>query len=209
MLFRSKFREPHWLYAIPGNHDWYDGLTAFTYRFCAHRPERRNRSLPNEGHAIAGRITTQTRSYFATKLPGKWWLCGVDVQLDGWIDDEQNAFFHYISQCVMEPGANIIVCAPNPEWQYLCVDRDEKQFASIAYVSAVICGDVAGAGAQARASYRFRNKAAPAQRRHFIRLVLAGDSHHYARYVEGEESPGNRNCAQYVTCGLEIGRAHV
>ena len=26
-----------------------------------------------------------------------------------------------------------------------------------------------------------------------IRLVLAGDSHHYARYVEGEESPGNRN----------------
>src|SRR5437762_1918919 len=45
------------LYAVPGNHDWYDGLTAFLRLFVrAHDGD------------IGGWQTRQTRSYFAIEL---------------------------------------------------------------------------------------------------------------------------------------------
>jgi hypothetical protein len=54
---------PH-VFAIPGNHDWYDGLTAFARLFCSRVG----------GRHFAGWRTRQRRSYFALKLPGRWWL---------------------------------------------------------------------------------------------------------------------------------------
>ena len=53
------------LYAVPGNHDWYDGLTAFLRLFAA----------PRDG-TIGGWRTRQSRSYFALQLPADWWLFG-------------------------------------------------------------------------------------------------------------------------------------
>jgi len=50
------------LYAIPGNHDWYDGLASFLRVFCA-----------REGRIGEWR-TRQRRSYFALKLPNDWWI---------------------------------------------------------------------------------------------------------------------------------------
>jgi hypothetical protein len=55
------------LFAIPGSHDWYDGLLNFTNVFC-------------RGRSIGAWQTSQTRSYFALKLPHRWWLWGVDMQ---------------------------------------------------------------------------------------------------------------------------------
>jgi hypothetical protein len=53
---------PHpMLLAVPGNHDWYDGLTSFMRIFCQRR-------------WIGGWQTKQTRSYFAVQLPHRWWL---------------------------------------------------------------------------------------------------------------------------------------
>ena len=46
---------PH-LFTVPGNHDWYDNLVAFTRLFCV-------------GRWFAGWQTKQRRSYFALKLP--------------------------------------------------------------------------------------------------------------------------------------------
>ena len=66
--------------SIPGNHDWYDGLGAFMRLFCANR-------------WIAGRRTRQSRSYFALKLPQRWWLIGTDVQLNSDIDVPQVEYF--------------------------------------------------------------------------------------------------------------------
>src|SRR5262245_60600882 len=71
-LPRSSAPHPD-LFAIPGNHDWYDGLIAFTRRFCA-------------GRWFAGWRTHQRRSYFAIQLPHDWWLLGTDVQLGSDID---------------------------------------------------------------------------------------------------------------------------
>ena len=55
------------LVALPGNHDWYDGLTAFL-RVFTHR------------RSIGGWLTEQKRSYFAVQLPHRWWLLGLDSQ---------------------------------------------------------------------------------------------------------------------------------
>src|SRR4051812_1925406 len=57
------------LFAIPGNHDWYDGLISFTRLFCAPRK-------------IGGWHTEQRRSYFAIRLPHNWWIWALDYQLE-------------------------------------------------------------------------------------------------------------------------------
>ncbi|MBD0259531.1 MAG: metallophosphoesterase [Cytophagales bacterium] len=64
-------QNPPSVFAIPGNHDWYDGLSAFLKLFC--QPDR----------WIGAWKTQQQRSYFAIKLPYNWWLWGIDIQLCG------------------------------------------------------------------------------------------------------------------------------
>ncbi|MBI4627625.1 MAG: metallophosphoesterase, partial [Candidatus Rokubacteria bacterium] len=71
-LPRTEAPHPH-LFAIPGNHDWYDNLVSFSRRFGQER-------------WIGGWQTLQRRSYFALKLPHRWWLWAVDVQLESDID---------------------------------------------------------------------------------------------------------------------------
>src|SRR5690606_24602207 len=55
------------LFALPGNHDWYDGLTAFLRLFA-----RRG------GGRIGGWLTCPARSYLALQLPPRWWLPALD-----------------------------------------------------------------------------------------------------------------------------------
>ncbi|HEX9802569.1 MAG TPA: metallophosphoesterase [Gammaproteobacteria bacterium] len=104
-------REAPALYAIPGNHDWYDGLTSFTRLFCQQR-------------WIGGWRTRQSRSYFAIRLPHNWWLWGVDVQLESDIDGPQKAYFNR-KAAEMAPGDRVILCTPEPGWVYAELgDRD-------------------------------------------------------------------------------------
>ncbi|ATB29344.1 hypothetical protein MEBOL_002793 [Melittangium boletus DSM 14713] len=90
------------LFAIPGNHDWYDGLSAFMRLFCANR-------------WLAGRRTRQSRSYFALKLPRGWWLVGTDVQLENDIDVPQVEYFRQMATH-MQPGDRVILCNAEPAW---------------------------------------------------------------------------------------------
>jgi hypothetical protein len=92
------------IFAIPGNHDWYDGLIAFTRRFCS-------------GRWIGGWRTHQRTSYFALQLPHDWWLLGTDVQLDSDIDDEQVKYFKAVA-AKMPKTARIILCNAEPHWIY-------------------------------------------------------------------------------------------
>lgn len=91
------------VYAIPGNHDWYDSLVAFSRTFC--RPER----------GFAGCPTRQTRSYFALKLPANWWLLAIDLQLGADLDEPQVQYFQKIAGC-MDDAARLIFCVPEPRW---------------------------------------------------------------------------------------------
>jgi hypothetical protein len=93
---------PRWLFAIPGNHDWYDGLASFVKQFC-------------QGRWVGGWRTTQTRSYFALALPHNWHLWAVDVALGTDIDTGQLDYFEERAQA-LEPGAQIVLCAAKPTW---------------------------------------------------------------------------------------------
>src|SRR5262249_3143996 len=110
--------EPPDLYAVPGNHDWYDGLLAFLGLFCRRRNE--DPWAPGRpGRIVGGRATQQTRSYFAIRLPHDWWLWGADIQLEGYIDQPQIDFFSHVAQRWMKPGSRLILCTGMPNWAYV------------------------------------------------------------------------------------------
>ena len=94
------------VFLIPGNHDWYDGLTQFLALFCRAR----------EKHIGSWR-TRQRRSYFALKLPNDWWIWAFDSQLGEDIDQPQADYFAAIARAMPE-GAKVVVCAAIPSWMY-------------------------------------------------------------------------------------------
>ena len=89
--------EPPELFAIPGTHDWYDGLVNFTSIFCLNR-------------WIGGWRTSQRRSYFALKLPNGWWLWGIDIQFGAYLDEVQLQYFAGVTVDQVQPGDRIILC---------------------------------------------------------------------------------------------------
>ncbi|WP_308639667.1 metallophosphoesterase [Paenibacillus silvisoli] len=90
------------VFAVPGNHDWYDGLISFSRIFTS-------RKWFNGWHA------PQQKSYFALKLPQGWWLLGTDVQLNSDIDGQQVEFFKSIAEQML-PGDRVILCNAEPYW---------------------------------------------------------------------------------------------
>jgi hypothetical protein len=97
------------IFALPGNHDWYDSLVAFGRRFCARLP-------------FAGCRTWQRRSYFALRLPRNWWLMGTDLQLGSEIDVKQLEYFRTVMDIARAEAAphepNVILCHAEPLWMY-------------------------------------------------------------------------------------------
>ncbi len=94
--------DPPTLFALPGNHDWYDGLTSFLRVFAQRRP-------------FGGWETEQTRSYFAVRLPQNWWLYAIDTQFDDYVDAPQLEYFHAASADLRE-GDAVILCTSTPAW---------------------------------------------------------------------------------------------
>jgi len=128
------------LYAIPGNHDWYDGLASFLRVFCA-----------REGRIGEWR-TRQRRSYFALKLPNDWWIWAIDIQLDTYIDDVQ---LDYFLQQPVKPGDKIVLMTAKPAWikavpgrlepgcwRYLSYFEERVVRASGAHLAMTITGDI-------------------------------------------------------------------
>ncbi len=90
------------LYAVPGNHDWYDGLGSFMNLFC-------------HGSRIGAWQTPQKRSYFALQLAHGFWLLGVDLQLQSDVDNPQIDYFLGLE---IKGGDRVILCTPEPDWIY-------------------------------------------------------------------------------------------
>jgi hypothetical protein len=95
---------PPSVYALPGNHDWYDGLTAFLRLFAK-----------NGKDCVGGWRAAQARSYFAIQLPHRWWLFAVDTPFGAYIDSPQLEYFHAAAR-LLHPGDRVIVCPPTPGW---------------------------------------------------------------------------------------------
>lgn len=140
------------VFALPGNHDWYDSLVSFTRLFCSQR-------------WFQGWRTRQRRSYFALKLPGRWWLVATDFQLGSDIDALQVAYFKRVAAS-MQPGDRIILCSAEPHWvlteTYQALDPEVNEN-NLRYLEGVF----ERAGARAR-------------------VYLAGDLHHYRRHAHAD-----------------------
>ena len=147
------------LYALPGNHDWYDGLHAFNEIFC--RGDRSSDVMIGESFDCLK--TVQTHSYFALKLKQGWWLCGIDIALNDQIDKVQNDFFSEVAKQIKE-GDRLIMCAPTPSWV-----KQARGVAGATDLLDNVVGILTANGGK-------------------LRLVLTGDQHHYARFGAGDES---------------------
>ena len=106
------------MYAIPGNHDWYDGLSSFIKLFC-------------QGRAVGNWRTQQNRSYFAIKITDNTWLWAIDIQLDEDIDKPQLDYFDKVSSEYMQEGNNVILCTAEPSWVYNTSLRLDKSYKNL------------------------------------------------------------------------------
>lgn len=146
------------VFAIPGNHDWYDSLVAFTRLFTSNRWFGRWR-------------TRQSRSYFALKLPHNWWLLGTDVQLGSDIDRPQVQYFERLRQHMDEEEAKtkepatIILCHAEPHWirawQYEGIDPNYSE-SNLRHLEKTLGKKIA--------------------------VYIAGDLHHYRRHEARDQS---------------------
>jgi hypothetical protein len=112
---------PPILLALPGNHDWYDGLTAFLRVFAQRRP-------------FGGWQTEQTRSYFAVQLPRHWWLFAIDTQLDDYVDAPQLEYFRQAA-AELRPGDAVILCTSTPAWVSAGSGGESKGYDTIEFFS--------------------------------------------------------------------------
>ncbi|HET6951262.1 MAG TPA: metallophosphoesterase [Acidimicrobiales bacterium] len=106
------------VYAIPGNHDWYDGLTGFM------------RLFGQDDRWLGGWQSHQTRSYFAVRLPHDWWLWGIDIQSDSLIDEPQLDFFHAVA--AEAAGCRLVLATAVPTWVDL--DRNPLAYRNLAFL---------------------------------------------------------------------------
>jgi hypothetical protein len=184
---------PAIMLALPGNHDWYDGLTSFIRMFTRQR-------------SIGGWRTIQTRSYFAVRLTGEspgpgrkgtpgWWLLGLDSQLGQYIDEPQLDYFYRNVTLQLQPGDAIILCVAAPFW----VDAAEpgiNEFRQVNFFE------------QDYLRRRFDPQTGLFQATGAsVRLWLTGDLHHYSRYEqrapgEARNAPTDPSRTQMITCGL-------
>jgi hypothetical protein len=184
--------------ALPGNHDWYDGLAAFRRNFCESwvlrghdyapltAPEPTDVPAPAARDDVGGWGAFQSRSYFAVQLSRHWWLWGLDSQLDAPIDAEQLAYFHDARRLLGD--ADIILCTAAPSWLEAGGRRVYAAMADTPFYTLLWFVD--------RVLGRDRGR---------IRLVLTGDQHHYAHYRPHPE-PASRGepsgfAPELLTCG--------
>ena len=134
----SNWPIPH-VFAIPGNHDWYDSLVAFSDIF-AWKPW------------FAGWRTRQERSYFVLKLPHNWWLFGIDVQLGSDLDSPQLDYFKDVGNLMEDETAksgvpaSIILVVAEPIWleepRHFKRKLDELERKLGLYIAVFIAGDL-------------------------------------------------------------------
>ncbi|KSV76044.1 hypothetical protein N185_16480 [Sinorhizobium sp. GW3] len=153
------------LFAIPGNHDWYDGLISFVRLFCQSNPKR----------WIGALYVQQPRSYFSYKLPHGWWIWGVDVASEDDIDPPQLAYFK-AQALQMDPDDRVVLCTAKPAWVD-CIDQRDAN------------GNLEPlpeAWSKLATIAKLANKGG-------VPVFLSGDLHHYTRH-EGTDGKQYITC---------------
>lgn len=157
-----------YLFALPGNHDWYDSLSAFIEFFCN----------AWDSYFADGRWwTPQNRSYFALKLPKGWWVLAVDVQLQSDLDFLQAKYFRKIVE-LMQPGDRVILCCAEPYWMYNHMFKASRiKYENSNLKSLVDLIDPRNVMNRKPGAEQSQEHAS--ENNNHIALFLAGDLHHY------------------------------
>ena len=131
--YEAKFYEPyegyqHPIYALPGNHDWYDGLNGFMFHLCGvevpmpavaaeagdsswkeslrrrlwRKPRMEPGSVPERTRTEEHRRSSQRSPYFAIEL-GPLLVVGIDTGMGGPIDGEQGEWLRKVSREIDKP----------------------------------------------------------------------------------------------------------
>jgi hypothetical protein len=192
--YEAKFYEPyegyqHPIYALPGNHDWYDGLNGFMFHLCGvevpmpavaaeagdsswkeslrrrlwRKPRMEPGSVPERKRTEEHRRSNQRSSYFAIEL-GPLLVVGIDTGMGGPIDGEQGEWLRKLSREVDKPkllltGKPIYVDGECPPGEIEGGDTIDEIVRGVAHVYVAVIG---------------------------------GDIHNYQRYcvkVEGRQEP--------------------
>jgi hypothetical protein len=158
--------------AIPQNHDWFDSASTFCRYFVNY-----------DKNMVIGARTPQMQTYFALRLPHRWWLLGFDWALEGDLDRKQFEGFAALLGDGPGPriaaGDNVMLVYPEPYWTRPIGD-----------------------GAPDGYPHRYQRLEAMLERAGArIRLHLAGDLHHYRREVLAPD-PESRTDSHFVTCGI-------
>lgn len=176
--------DPRPIFAIPGNHDYYDQLDGFNRQF--------RKPVAVAGHTpqleIPGFRREQEASFVAIHiLPFDWWFWGLDTELDR-IDTRQVAFFNTVNEG-RAPG-KLIVATPEPT---------------------TVAGAYSGINEKTATAYKALGLDLPfieAEKpldQDKCRLDISGDSHRYERYwgpkAEGRDdsTPQAKNYASVVS----------
>jgi hypothetical protein len=145
------------LFAIPGNHDWYDGLGNFMKLFCQQR-------------RIGIWQTVQKRSYFAIPLPNNYWIWATDIQLNSNIDQPQLDYFRRIAKEEMQEGDKIILATAEPAWVFKEIRKRDHSYDRLQYfISRNILDEYNLIGKKFK-----------------LAANITGDLHHYSRYSRTE-----------------------
>lgn len=163
------------LFALPGNHDWYDGLSSFIRNFC------------QPGRWIGCWKVSQRRSYFSIKLSNGFWIWGLDTATADDIDAPQLEYFKRQAKC-LEKNDQVILCVPKPAW----VDFPDAEpgkihgephswtaWHKISLIESLVTHNKNGGGR--------------------VPVILSGDLHHYSRYQAG--SVIGNDAKHYITSG--------
>jgi hypothetical protein len=102
------------------------------------------------------------------KLPNDWWIWGIDIQLDTYIDDTQLDYFR--AQAV-EPGDKVVLLTAKPAWVKALPGKVDPP--SWRYLSFFEERVVRASGAR-------------------LCVTLTGDLHHYARYEPATDEEPTR-----------------
>jgi len=145
--------KPRTLYAVPGNHDWYDGLVEFSRVFCT--------------QAKLGPWRTQQRSsYFALRLSPRLCVIAVDTQVGGDIDRDQLEHFRGIIKQgrFREDQPSVLLITAEPHWESTTARVDICAKKKPPHLLGTLISEIEQSGAR-------------------VVLQLTGDLHHYRRYT--------------------------
>lgn len=193
------------IFGIPGNHDYYDMLDGFRRQFrVPTRSRSEDKRYENEFDSSQLQIPTfrrfQETSYIALRLPFEWMLWGLDTEV-GKLDERQRDFFKGVNNGSMPKKLIVCTSAPTTVFGKFADKEDEKSakaFLQLDLPRPFLESENGNGLKQGK-----RDKAAMPEKPERklgddeIRLDLAGDVHHYARYW-GPPSPNTQPTRSHV-----------